>query len=249
VSLVGAGPGDPDLLTLRAVRRLQMADVVVHDRLVSERVLDYVPRTVERIDVGKTPGGSGPSQSEINALLINLGGQGRRVVRLKGGDPFVFGRGGEEALALARAGVRFEVVPGVSSALAAPAAAGIPVTQRGLSASLTVVNGHDADEHDWSALAASASTLVFLMPVEHLEEIAHLLMAHGRIASEPAAVVEWATTPRQRVVTAALADIAAESRAQRIEAPAVLIVGPTAALAAELAYTPRRGPVLAGAYG
>jgi uroporphyrin-III C-methyltransferase/precorrin-2 dehydrogenase/sirohydrochlorin ferrochelatase len=249
VSLVGAGPGDPDLLTLRAVQRLQTAEVVVHDRLVSERVLDYAPASAERIDVGKRPGGAGPGQAEINALLIELGRQGRRVVRLKGGDPFLFGRGGEEALELQRAGVPFEVVPGVSSALAAPAAAGIPVTQRGLSASLTIVNGHDVDEHDWSALAASAGTLVFLMPVEHLEEITLLLIAYGRGANEPAAVIEWATTPRQRVISAPLHEIAAESRAETIEAPAVLVVGPTAALASELSNTPRERRVFAGVHG
>jgi uroporphyrin-III C-methyltransferase/precorrin-2 dehydrogenase/sirohydrochlorin ferrochelatase len=240
VSLVGAGPGDPDLLTLRAVQRLQAADVVVHDRLVTQQVLDYAPATAERIDVGKRRGGLGPSQSEINALLIDLGRQAQRVVRLKGGDPFLFGRGGEEALALARAGVPFEVVPGVSSALAAPAAAGIPVTHRGLSASLTVVNGHDVEQHDFTALAASAGTLVFLMPVEHMEEIADLLMAHGRSASEPAAVVEWATTARQRVVTAPLYQIAAQTRLEKVEAPAVLVIGPTAALASELGVTPGR---------
>jgi uroporphyrin-III C-methyltransferase/precorrin-2 dehydrogenase/sirohydrochlorin ferrochelatase len=231
VSLVGAGPGDPDLLTLRAVQRLQAADVVVHDRLVSQRILDYAPASAELIDVGKTPGGGGVTQAEINALLVELGRQGRRVVRLKGGDPFVFGRGGEEALALAAAEVPFEVVPGVSSALAAPAAAGIPVTHRGLSASVTVINGHDADQHDWDALARRGGTLVFLMAVEHLEEIAARLLAHGRPASEPAALVEWASTPRQRVLLASLAELVTEARNAQIEPPAVLVVGPTAELA------------------
>jgi uroporphyrin-III C-methyltransferase/precorrin-2 dehydrogenase/sirohydrochlorin ferrochelatase len=236
VSLVGAGPGDPDLLTLRAVQRLQAADVVVHDRLVSPRVLEYAAPAAELVDVGKRPGSGGPSQADINALLVELGQQGRRVVRLKGGDPFVFGRGGEEALALARAGVAFEVVPGISSALAAPAAAGIPVTQRGLSASVTVVNGHDSDQHAWSALASSAGTLVFLMAVEHLEDIVDRLLLHGRPATEPAALVEWATTPRQRIVAAPLADLISEARRVAVQPPAVLIVGPTAALAAELGF-------------
>jgi len=234
VSLVGAGPGDADLLTLRAVERLQHADVVVHDRLVSQRVLDYAGPDVERIDVGKRPGGRGPSQHEINALLIELGRQGKRVVRLKGGDPFVFGRGGEEALALVEAGVAYEVVPGVSSALAAPAAAGIPVTHRGLSGSLTVLNGHDVDQHDWDALARSAGTLVFLMAVERLEDIAVRLLGAGRSADEPTALVEWATTTRQRVCLAPLGELAAAARAQRVVAPAVLVVGPTAALASKL---------------
>jgi uroporphyrin-III C-methyltransferase len=247
VSLVGAGPGDPELLTLRALRRLQAADAVVYDRLVGEGVLEFAAPTAERIDVGKTPGGGGPTQAEINALLVDLGRHGRRVVRLKGGDPFVFGRGGEEALALARAGVPFEVVPGVSSALAAPAAAGIPVTHRGLSASVTIVNGHDADQHDWSALARSAGTLVFLMAVEHLEEIVGLLLMHGRPADEPAAVVQWATTPRQRLAAARLSDIAAAARSAGLEPPAVLVVGPTASLASTASAAPWRGATSPGA--
>ncbi len=234
VSLVGAGPGDPELLTLRAVRRLQTAEAVVHDRLVSAEVLEYAHPAAERFDVGKAPGGRGRTQDEINELLVQLGRLGRRVVRLKGGDPFVFGRGGEEALALARAGVAFEVVPGISAALAAPAAAGIPVTHRGLSGSVTVVNGHDAEQHDWSALARSGGTLVFLMAVEHLEEIVDRLLSGGRAADEPAAVVQWATTPKQRFLSAPLASIAAATRAAGLEPPAVLVVGRTVGLSAEL---------------
>ena len=245
VSLVGAGPGDPDLLTLRAVQRLQCADVVVHDRLVSQRILEYAPAGAEIIDAGKKPGGGGVTQAEINALLVELGRQGRRVVRLKGGDPFVFGRGGEEALALADAGVPFEVVPGVSSALAAPAAAGIPVTHRGLSASVTVINGHDADQHDWDALARGGGTLVFLMAVEHLEDIAARLLAVGRPSSEPAALIEWATTARQRVVVGHLASIAEDALAANVQPPAVLVVGPTAELANEL--RPNRAHARGGA--
>ncbi len=234
VSLVGAGPGDSELLTLRAVRRLQAAEAVVHDRLVSAEVLEYAHPAAERFDVGKAPGGAGCTQTEINQLLVQLGRAGKRVVRLKGGDPFVFGRGGEEALALARAGVAFEVVPGISAALAAPAAAGIPVTHRGVSGSVTIVNGHDADQHDWSVLAKGGGTLVFLMAVEHLEEIVDRLLAHGRAADEPAAMVQWATTPRQRFLSAPLSGIAAATRAAGLEPPAVLVVGRTAALSAEL---------------
>jgi uroporphyrin-III C-methyltransferase len=234
VSLVGAGPGDPELLTLRAVRRLQAAEAVVHDRLVSAEVLEYAHPAAERFDVGKTPGSAGCTQTEINQLLVKLGRQGKRVVRLKGGDPFVFGRGGEEALALARAEVAFEVVPGISAALAAPAAVGIPVTHRGLSGSVTVVNGHDVEQHDWSALARSGGTLVFLMAVEHLSEIVDRLLANGRAADEPAAIVQWATTPRQRFLSAPLSGIAAATRAAGLEPPAVLVVGRTAGLSAEL---------------
>jgi uroporphyrin-III C-methyltransferase/precorrin-2 dehydrogenase/sirohydrochlorin ferrochelatase len=237
VSLVGAGPGDPELLTLRAVQRLQAADVVVFDRLVSADVLAYARPDAELIDVGKAPGGRGWSQAEINTLLEKLAREGRQVVRLKGGDPFVFGRGGEEALALARAGVPFEVVPGISAALAAPAAAGIPVTHRGLSGSVTIVNGHDPAQHDWSALARGGGTLVFLMAVEHLEDIVATLLAHGRPASEAAALVQWATTSRQRVVSGPLGEIALLARAAELEPPAVLVVGPTAALGAELTRT------------
>jgi uroporphyrin-III C-methyltransferase len=200
----------------------------------------------EVIDVGKRPGGGGSTQEEINALLVDLGLAGKRVVRLKGGDPFVFGRGGEEALALARAGVNFEVVPGVSSALAGPAAAGIPVTHRGLSASLTVVNGHDADQHDWDALARSAGTLVFLMAVEHLADIADRLVLHGRPASEPAALIEWATTSRQRVLRAQLGDLVAQAHEQQFGPPCVLVVGPTAALANRLGREAVRELVAAG---
>ena len=231
VHIVGAGPGDPELLTLRALHRLQRADVVVHDRLVSPEIVELACPTAERIDVGKRPGGVGATQSDINTLLIDLARQGRNVVRLKGGDPFVFGRGGEEALALARACIPFEVVPGVSAALAAPAAAGIPVTHRGLSASVTVINGHDADQHDWHALARSGGTLVFLMAVEHLEEIVDRLLLHGRPEHERAALIEWATTARQRVIGAPLGELVLTARRANVRPPAVLVVGPTTALA------------------
>jgi uroporphyrin-III C-methyltransferase/precorrin-2 dehydrogenase/sirohydrochlorin ferrochelatase len=235
VSLVGAGPGDPELLTVRAVRRLQAADAVVHDRLVTQDVLAYAPEHVERFDVGKTPHHTGPSQADIQLLLIRLGREGKRVVRLKGGDPLVFGRGGEEALALARAGVPFEIVPGISAALAAPAAAGIPVTHRGLSGSVTIATGHGGQPHDWQALARSAGTLVFLMAVEHLEEIVERLLVHGRPADEPAALVRWATTPQQTSLVATLGTIAEAARRAALKPPAVLIVGATAALSSELA--------------
>src|SRR5690349_1496355 len=212
VHLVGAGPGHPGLATARAVELIEQADVIVHDRLVSAQLLARAHAGAELIDAGKRPGDPGMGQDAINALLIELARQGKRVVRLKGGDPFVFGRGGEEALALVEAGVPFEVVPGVSSALAAPAAAGIPVTHRGLSGSVTVLNGHDVDQHDWDALARSANTLVFLMGVEHLAEIADRLLSAGRAANEPCALVEWASTPRQRTILCPLGDVAITAR-------------------------------------
>jgi len=241
VSLVGAGPGDPELLTLRALRRLQAADAVVHDRLVSAEALAFAPPSVARYDVGKSAGGSGADQRDIEALLVRLGHQGLRVVRLKGGDPFVFGRGGEEALALARAGIPFEIVPGVSAALAAPAAAGIPVTHRDLSASVTIATGQTRQAHDWQALARSGGTLVFMMAVERLEAIVQHLLEHGRPADEPAAIVQWATTPRQQTVVATLSGIVQAARGAGIEPPAVLVVGPTAALSRQLAP---EGPAL-----
>lgn len=235
VSLVGAGPGDPELLTIKALKRLQMADAVVHDRLVSPEILALVPPHVALYDVGKQSGAAGAAQREIEQLLIRLARQGRRVVRLKGGDPFVFGRGGEEALALAAAGVPFEVVPGISSALAAPAAAGIPVTHRDLSASVTIAAGQTSQSHDWAALAHSGGTLVFLMAVERLESIVESLLQHGRPADEPAAIVQWAITQRQQTVLASLDGIVAAARGAAIEPPAVLVVGQTVALSRRLA--------------
>ncbi|HET6318189.1 MAG TPA: siroheme synthase CysG [Chloroflexota bacterium] len=235
VSLVGAGPGDPELLTLRALRRLRAADAVVHDRLVSDAVLQFAAPHAVRYDVGKAAGGAGTDQRDIETLLVSLARRGQRVVRLKGGDPFVFGRGGEEALALARAGIAYEIVPGVSAALAAPAAAGIPVTHRDLSPSVTIATGQTRQSHDWQALAHSAGTLVFLMAVERLDSIAQRLLEHGRAADEPAAIVQWATTPRQQTVVATLGGIVQAARGADIEPPAVLVVGPTAALSTQLA--------------
>jgi uroporphyrin-III C-methyltransferase len=235
VSLVGAGPGDPELLTLKGLRRLQEADAVVHDRLVSAAILGYCRLDAERYDVGKAAGHHSRPQEEINALLISLARKGRRVVRLKGGDPLVFGRGGEEVLALAEAGIAAEVVPGVSSALAAPAAAGIPVTHRGIASAVTIATGHArggcGDEHDWSALAKVKGTLVFLMAVENLEHIVASLLANGRCPDEPAAMVQSATTADQQTVRATLATLVAAVRAAGMVAPAVLVVGETVAIA------------------
>jgi len=240
VSLVGAGPGNPELITLRALERLREAEAVVYDRLIPMELLDHCPPFVERYDVGKSPGRHGHgSQEAINDLLVELGRSGRRVVRLKGGDPFVFGRGGEEALALARADVRFEVVPGVSSAVAAPAAAGIPVTHRGVAASVTIATGHgrtgapEAD-HDWDALAKMRGTLVFLMAVENLEYIVEQLLNHGRRAAEPAALVRWGTTEQQTTLTSRLGEIVSVARAAALAPPAVIVVGDVVGLAAEI---------------
>lgn len=230
VFLVGAGPGDPELLTVRGAALLGRADVVVHDRLVARQLLDLAPPTARRIDVGKTPGRP-TRQADINALLVEYGRAGRAVVRLKGGDPFVFGRGGEEAEALEAAGVGFEVVPGVTSAFAAPAAAGIPVTHRGLSTSVTVVTGHVGDPSapdgvDWESLGRAGGTLVVLMGMSERERIAAELMASGRDAATPVAVVHWGTTPDQRVVRTSLAGLAGVD----LPAPSAIVIGPVAGL-------------------
>ena len=227
VALVGAGPGDPELLTLRAARLLAQADVVVHDALVGEGVLDLIPASAERIDVGKRPGRPTP-QDMISALLVELGRQGKRIVRLKGGDPFVFGRGGEEADALAAAGVEFEIVPGITSSIAAPAAAGIPVTHRGVSAAFTVVTGHrraGEPDVDWRSLARVGGTIVVLMGVSQRAGIAAELLAGGLDRSTPVAAVESATTDRQIVGRWTLAELAAAD----IHSPAVIVIGAVAA--------------------
>ncbi|MEP7112532.1 MAG: uroporphyrinogen-III C-methyltransferase [Ilumatobacteraceae bacterium] len=227
ISLVGAGPGDPDLLTIRGLRRLQAADVVVHDALVGTGVLALVRPDAEFVDVGKRPGAPVP-QELINELLVQLGRSGRNIVRLKGGDPFVFGRGGEEAFALIRAGLDFEVVPGVSSVVAAPAAAGIPVTHRGVSASFTVVTGHrrrGENAVNWHALAQVGGTIVVLMGVAQRATIAVALMNGGLAADTPVAAIRHATSSRQHVVRCALSELADTA----VESPATIVIGAVAA--------------------
>jgi uroporphyrinogen III methyltransferase/synthase len=236
VHLVGAGPGDPQLITVKGRRMLERADVVVHDRIGTESLLGLCRPGVEAVDVGKAAGRGAVSQAEINATLVRHAAAGRRVVRLKGGDPFVFGRGGEEAQALREAGIPFEVVPGVTSAIAAPAAAGIPVTHRGLATSFTVVTGHeDPDkplpQNDWYALARTPGTLVVLMAMARLDAIVGALVIGGRPADEPAAAVEWGSTPRQREVRATLGTLAVRCAEAGLSAPAVVVVGPVVAVA------------------
>src|SRR5919108_256726 len=225
VYLVGGGPGDPGLITVKGLECLRRADVVLYDRLIAQELLTVAPLHAELIDVGKEPKRHRRSQDEINALLIEKAREGKVVVRLKGGDPFVFGRGGEECQALAEAGVRYEVVPGVSSAIAVPAYAGIPVTQRGVTSAFTVVAGHTggADSNiDWEAISR-IGTIVFLMGVEHLPEIVPQLLTHGRAVDTPAALIQEGTTFNQLVVTGTLADIVEKGRG--IRPPAVLVVG------------------------
>ena len=229
VHLVGAGPGDPELVTVRAVNLLRQADVVVHDRLVDPAIVDLASPWAERINVGKTPGTPSPSQDEINAILIDRGLRFECVVRLKGGDPFVFGRGGEEAAALREAGVGVEVVPGVTSAVAAPAAAGIPVTLRGVSSGFTVVTAHQDPSSprwlNWDALAQAGTTLVILMGAARAEQIADRLRAGGMADDTPVAVISAATTRSQRVDRTDLAGL----RHLRVASPATIVVGAVAA--------------------
>lgn len=227
VALVGAGPGDPELLTVRAARLLAEADVVVHDALVSRDVLELARPGAELIDVGKRPGRATP-QELICDLLVALGRTDRRVVRLKGGDPYVFGRGGEEALALTEAGIGFTVVPGITSSVSAPAAAGIPVTHRGVSAAFTVVTGHrrnGEDDVDWRSLAKVGGTIVVLMGVSRRGTIAAQLIDGGLDPGTPVAAIHSATTADQIVGRCALGELAELP----VDAPAVLVIGPVAA--------------------
>ena len=239
IALVGAGPGDPGLMTVRGLALLRRADVIVYDRLVDRRLLREAPRA-RRIFVGKATGAHTLPQHEINALLVQHARRGRRVVRLKGGDPFVFGRGGEEAEALAAAGIPFEVVPGVSSAIAAPAYAGIPVTHREIASSFAVVTGHECraarERVDWSRLATAVDTLVVLMGVAALPRIARELIAHGRAADTPVALVRSATTAWQTVLTGRLSDIGVRARAARVEPPVVIVIGQVVSLTERLAW-------------
>ncbi|MHB1518286.1 MAG: uroporphyrinogen-III C-methyltransferase [Acidimicrobiales bacterium] len=228
VALVGAGPGDPGLLTRRGAELLALAEVVVYDRLVASQLLQLAPDGAELIDVGKAAGAAATQQS-ITERLVDLGRAGRRVVRLKGGDPYVFGRGGEEAEALVAAGIEFEVVPGVSSAFAVPAAAGIPVTHRGMAGSVTVVTGtvgSAGSEVDWEALGRSGSTLVVLMGVAERSRITGALLAAGRPPVTPVAAVRWGTTDREEVVRTTLDRLPEVGLA----APVVIVIGPVAAL-------------------
>jgi uroporphyrinogen III methyltransferase/synthase len=229
VALVGAGPGDPGLLTVRGAELLAAADVVLYDSLAEASLLELAPSAAERVFVGKRPGAPMP-QAEINALLVDHVRAGRRVVRLKGGDPFVFGRGGEEAAALAAAGLAFEVVPGVTAAVAAPAYAGIPVTQRGLATSFTVVTGHSRHavdtETNWEALAVAGGTIVVLMGVAHRGEIAGRLQAGGLARDTPVAAVQWGTRPDQRTVRTTLSGLGDAV----LEPPATIVIGAVAAL-------------------
>ncbi len=241
VYLVGAGPGDPGLLTLKAARVLSEADAVVYDHLVDEEILSHVRPRARRMYAGKEGGRHTLSQDEINRLIVETARDGETVVRLKGGDPFIFGRGGEEALELARAGIPFEVVPGVSSASAVPAYAGIPVTHRGVSSMVVFVTGHedptkDTESIDWEYLARFDGTIVILMGVRRIGDNAQALISGGKPPLTPCVVISWGTTPAQRGVSATLGEIAKEVERNKIGAPAVMVVGEVVSLKDRLAW-------------
>jgi uroporphyrin-III C-methyltransferase/precorrin-2 dehydrogenase/sirohydrochlorin ferrochelatase len=236
VSLVGAGPGDPDLLTLRAVRRLREADLVLYDALVDPEVLTLA-RSAQRIFVGKRAARPAVRQEFINRLLIRAARRGRKVVRLKGGDPFVFGRGGEEALALVAAGIPFEIVPGVSSAIAAPALAGVPVTHRGTSAAFLVVSGHSPSAYGpvLGSLAPNAATVVVMMGLSSAFEISTLLVERGWKPATPAAVLSGASTREAETWIGTLADLAAGVESRDTDAPGTIVIGEVVRIGAMLA--------------
>ena len=241
VAIVGAGPSDPELMTLRAVRLLAHADVVLVDRLVDRRVLGFCP-SARIIDVGKNPAGRATSQDVINGLLVKEAQNGNFVVRLKGGDPFVLGRGGEEAIELAKNAIDFEVVPGVSSCVAAPSSAGIPVTHRGVSTHFSVVSGYAADGVEslrptWEALARAQGTLVFLMGITHLSTITEAVLAGGRRSDTPCAVIQEGTTTTQVVLETTLGVLAHDVRRAGIASPATVVIGEVVALRREIGAT------------
>jgi len=241
VYLVGAGPGDPGLMTIRGLACLRRAEVVIYDYLANPVFLDEAPAAAERIYVGKTSGCHHTSQADINQLLIDKACTGKQVVRLKGGDPFIFGRGGEEALALHDAGIPFEVVPGVTAGFAAAAYAGIPLTHRDFTTSLALFTGHEKPEKklsslDWSKLATGVGTQVFYMGMANLAVISEQLVCHGRSPETPVAVIRWATTPRQQVVEGTLADIVDRVAAAGLKPPAVIVVGEVVGLRRQLRW-------------
>jgi uroporphyrin-III C-methyltransferase len=256
VYLVGAGPGDPGLMTVRGRDLLRRADVVVYDRLVDPALLDEAPPGALTIFAGKRSGDHCLAQGEINALIVRHARAGREVVRLKGGDPFVFGRGGEEAEALAEAGIPFEIVPGVTSAVAVPAYAGIPLTHRGVASSFAVVTGHGEagapPDADWARLATAVDTLVVLMGASALPRIVQTLLTHGRPAATPVALIRWGTTDAQTTLVGTLADIVERARIARLGPPVVVVIGEVVALRGRLRWFETaaalgEGPALAGA--
>ena len=238
IYLVGAGPGDPDLLTVRALRLIQRADTVIYDRLVSPEILRLVPRQADRIYVGKASGHHALGQEEINTLLVDQADSQRTIVRLKGGDPYIFGRGGEEALALVRHGISFEVVPGITAGQACASSVGIPLTHRGLANGVRFITGHRRNDEQLvinpRTLADPEQTLVIYMGLGNLGLVVDQLLQAGRTPDTPAAIIERGTTPRQRSLFTTVGELPGTAAAQRIESPALLVIGDVVSLAAEL---------------
>jgi uroporphyrinogen III methyltransferase/synthase len=242
VYLIGAGPGDPQLLTIKAVDAINRADVILYDCLVSPEILDMIDKTKKLLCVGKRGKTHIKEQDEINRELYGLASEGKVVARLKGGDPYLFGRGGEEAEFLAERGVDFEIIPGVSSALASPAYAGIPVTHRNFTSSCTIITGHRKDDKkiDWSLLAKMRGTIVILMGTERISEITKRLMEEGMPEDTPSAVIRWGTTPYQETVTARLKDIATAVKERGMDAPCVIVIGDVVSLREKLSFWERK---------
>ena len=240
VYLVGAGPGDPQLLTIKAVKVLKEADVVIYDRLVGEEILCLAPQSAEMIYVGKRTGKHEVPQDKITELIVEKAQGGGKIVRLKGGDPFIFGRGGEEAEAFVEKGIEFEVVPGVSSSVAAPMYAGIPLTHRDYAASVAIITGHRAGDAektiDWVKIANAVDTMVILMGVESLDGIVDKLLEGGISADKPVAMVESGTYPKQRTLISTLGKIVKEAEAKQIKPPSVIVIGEVANLGRKLAW-------------
>jgi len=239
VYLVGSGPGDPELLTIKARRLIEEAEVILYDRLLSPAILSMMPEKAEKIDVGKYAGKHKLSQWQINELLVKRAGEGKNVVRLKGGDPYLFGRGGEEAQELVSAGIEVEVVPGVTSAIAVPSSAGIPVTHRDYASMVTFITGHEDPTKedsalDWELLARSKGTLVILMGIGMLERNVGELLKHGKSPETPVAIIERGTRRDQRVTIGTLGNIAELARKRKVRAPAITVIGEVVRLHREL---------------
>jgi uroporphyrin-III C-methyltransferase len=240
VYLVGSGPGDPELLTIKAKRLIESADVILYDQLPGQIILAMLPESAEKIDVGKYAGNHKLSQWQINELLVKRAKEGKVVVRLKGGDPYLFGRGGEEAQTLAAHGIKIEIVPGITSAIAVPAYAGIPVTHRDYASMVTFITGHEDPEKDetgldWELLARFQGTLVILMGVSMLERNVKELIKHGKSVDTPVAVIERGTRPDQHVTIGTLADIVSLCKQRKVKAPAITVIGDVVKLHHELA--------------
>lgn len=243
VALVGAGPGDPELLTLAAIKAMAAADVVVYDALVSDEVLGYIPKGCETIFAGKRGGRPSVAQADISQTLVDLARQGKRVVRLKGGDPFVFGRGGEEAQYLARHGISFRVVPGLTAGVAGPAYAGIPVTHRSVNANVAFITGHEAAEIgeeesriDWEMIGRAFPVMVLYMAMKNLDVVARRLLESGRAPETPVAVIRWATTPRQQTLVSTLARLSEDVVRYDMGPPSIIVIGEVVDLRRELKW-------------